>query len=75
MTLSFDDAFDVENELPDALCAIAYLVEALPHYQKAVGTNEKAEQNVNYFLSTLIGGAAIATQDYIDEKKKGAKKC
>ena len=39
MTLSFDDAFDIENELPDALCAIAYLVEALPHYQKAVGTN------------------------------------
>ena len=75
MTLSFDDAFDVENELPDALCAIAYLVEALPHYQKAVGINEKAEQNVNYFLSTLIGGAAIATQGYIDEKKKGAKKC
>ena len=74
MALSFDDAFDIENELPDALCAIAYLVEALPHYQKAVGTNEKAEQNVNYFLSTLIGGAAIATQGYIDEKMKGAKK-
>lgn len=71
MTLSFDDAFDIENELPDALCAIAYLVDALPHYQKAVGTNEKAEQNVNYFLSTLIGGAAIATQGYIDEKMKG----
>ena len=41
MTLSFDNAFDIENELPDALCAIAYLVEALPHYQKAVGINEK----------------------------------
>ena len=64
MELKFDDAFDLENELPDALYALSYLVEALPHYQHAVGTNEKAEQNVNYFL---------ATQDYIDEKVKGAK--
>ena len=73
MELKFDDAFDLENELPDALYALSYLVEALPHYQHAVGTNEKAEQNVNYFLATLIGGVAKATQDYIDEKVKGAK--
>lgn len=79
MTLSFDDAFDIENELPDALCAIAYLVEALPYLQKGVGTNAAAMANASYFLSVAIDDVAQAVRDYADKKiseqREETKKC
>lgn len=53
MNLTFDDEFDIVNELPDALRAISYLVEAVPYYQHGVGTNEKAEKKCSLFFRLI----------------------
>lgn len=73
MNLTFDDEFDIVNELPDALRAISYLVEAVPYYQHGVGSNEKAEKNVAYFLGLLIADIATVTEKHITDKYKNRK--